>query len=513
MTDVVSIDPRTASRIATVARESTEADVDLVCRRAEQAAPALEAMGREGRARLLRAMADALEGDRAAIVATADRETALGAGRLGGELTRTCYQLRQFAQVLLEGSYLQASIDHAADTPMGPRPDLRRMLLPIGPVGVFAASNFPLAFSVPGGDTAAAVAAGCPVVVKAHPGHPATSLRCLAALAEACRGVGAPEGTVALIFGQEAGLALVRHPAIRAIGFTGSERGGRALQDVANSRPDPIPFYGELGSLNPLVITAAAAAERAGEIATGLAASITNGAGQFCTKPGLVLVRDDEPGRTLVRQLAEAVGAVSPAPLLTEGIAQAFDAGVRKLAGRPTVTPLTAPGGTDLTGYQAFPALISVTARDLDAELLAECFGPLAVIAFYGDDEELLAVLGRLPGSLTGTIHRGRTETDLPVRLERVLSRRVGRLLFDGYPTGVAVAWSMQHGGPWPSTTSPLHTSVGMTSIGRFLRPVTWQNAPEALLPAELREAGASIPRRLDGRLVLPPDTTQTAAL
>jgi NADP-dependent aldehyde dehydrogenase len=500
MTHVGSVDPRTATVTAMVAGETGEADVDLVCRRAEQAAPALAVMGRHGRAELLRAMADALEADREAILATADRETALGAARLGGELNRTCYQLRQLAETLIEGSYLQASIDHAGDTPMGPRPDLRRTLLPIGPVGVFAASNFPLAFSVPGGDTAAAVAAGCPVVVKAHSGHPATSLRCLEALTAACRASSAPEATVALIFGQDAGVALVRHPAIRAIGFTGSERGGRALYDIACSRPDPIPFYGELGSLNPLVITPAAVTERAGEIADGLAASVTTGAGQFCTKPGLILVSADEAGRALAHRLAENVGGVPPAPLLTEGIARGYLAGARKLADKPDVRVLTVPSGEDPAGFEVPPTVVSVDARHLDADLLSECFGPLAVVAFYRDEDELLTVLGRLPGSLTGTVHRGHGETDLPARLAAVLSQRVGRLLFDGYPTGVAVTWSMQHGGPWPSTTSPLHTSVGMTSIGRFLRPVAWQNAPEELLPAELREVATGIPRRVDGR-------------
>jgi NADP-dependent aldehyde dehydrogenase len=269
VTEVASIDARTGDVVMTVGEESTTEETGATCARAADAFPALEDMGRGGRAGLLLALADGLEAERPAVVAVADRETALGEQRLTGELTRTCFQLRLFAELLDEGSYVEATIDHAGPTPMGPRPDLRRMLVPLGPVAVFGASNFPLAFSVPGGDTAAALAAGCPVVAKAHPSHPATSQLCFDLMAAAAARAGAPDGTLGLVHGRSAGVDLVRHPAIRAVGFTGSYRGGRALFDVANSRPDPIPFYGELGSLNPLVVTPAAAAERAAEIAEG----------------------------------------------------------------------------------------------------------------------------------------------------------------------------------------------------------------------------------------------------
>jgi NADP-dependent aldehyde dehydrogenase len=504
VTDVLSIDPRTGQATEAVAQESSGSDVDRACRQAAHAAPALAAMGREGRATLLDAMAAALEDAREEIVLLADRETALGTARLHGELTRTCYQLRQFAEALREGSYLQASIDHAADTAMGPRPDLRRMLVPLGPVAVFGASNFPLAFSVPGGDTAAALAAGCPVVVKGHPNHPATSLRCLEALRSACRATGAPEGTLSLVFGQEAGTALTLHPEVRAVGFTGSERGGRALFDLACSRPDPIPFYGELGSLNPMVVTPGAAAERSAEIARGLAQSLTQGAGQFCTKPGLVFLPDDPEGRLLLQRLAAAVGDVPPAPLLTQGIATAFTTAVGALRDRTGLDRLTPDPDGPLEGYAVRPALVSVPADGLDPDLLQECFGPLGVVVTYRSDAELLALLQRLPGALTGTVHRGAAEEGLPAQVAAELSQRVGRLLFDGYPTGVAVAWSMQHGGPWPATTNPLHTSVGMASMSRFLRPLTWQNAPHDVLPVELRDPDPGIPRRIDGTLVLP---------
>lgn len=500
MTAVKSLHPRTGERIPTAAHESTQHDVDVVGQRAADAAPDLERLGRSGRALLLEAMAESLDGDRDHIVAEADAETALGATRLDGELNRTCYQLRKFAEVLREGAYLQASIDHARQTAMGPRPDLRRMLVPIGPVGIFAASNFPLAFSVPGGDTAAAIAAGCPVVVKAHPGHPATSLRCFTALTVAARAAGAPPGTFGLVFGQEAGRHLVQHPTMRAIAFTGSQRGGLALFQLANSRPDPIPFYGELGSLNPLIVTPAAAQERGDEIATGLGTSITLGSGQFCTKPGLVFISDDEPGRQLISRLTTLINDNPSTVLLTNGITEGYRAAADSIAQAPGTTQLTSPG-RGFSSSEVNAALIQMRAQDLNETVLTECFGPLAVIVTYKTDRELLRSVGRLPGSLTGTIHRGHGETGLPSEVAASLLPLVGRLIFDGYPTGVAVEWSMQHGGPWPATTNPVHTSVGMTSVNRFLRPVTWQDAPGSILPSELQEGPPEVPRRVDGDL------------
>jgi NADP-dependent aldehyde dehydrogenase len=289
-THVLSIDPRTGEPVQDLGLETTVEEVDAVCQRALSAAVPLDRLGPSGRAGLLRAVADALESDREGIVAVADRETALGPVRLNGELTRTTYQLGLFADMLEEGSYLEVVIDHAGDTAMGPRPDLRRMLVPLGPVAVFGAGNFPLAFGAPGGDSAAALAAGCPVVLKAHPSHPATYARVTEVMARAAQAAGAADGTVAVVFGVPAGGALVRHPSIRAVGFTGSLRGGRALYDLAAARPEPIPFYGELGSINPVVVTAAAVAARGAEIAAGAVASYTLGNGQFCTKPGLVFV-------------------------------------------------------------------------------------------------------------------------------------------------------------------------------------------------------------------------------
>lgn len=503
MTDVASVDPRTGRAVEVVAQETSTEEVDQLCRAALGAAPALEDLGRAGRARLLRAAADALEARRDDLVDVADRETGLGGGRLNGELTRTCYQLRLFAEVLEEGSYVEAAVDHPGDTPMGPRPDLRRMLIPIGPVAVFGASNFPFAFSVPGGDTASALAAGCPVVLKAHGSHPATSQLCFEVLTDAVREAGAPEGTLGLVHGLTAGADLVVHPAIRAVGFTGSLTGGRALVELIESRPDPIPFFGELSSLNPIVVTFAAAKERPEEIATGLVGSFTIGAGQFCTKPGLVLVPSGADGDVLVGAMSSAVESAAAQVLLNQGIAAAYTRATARLCELPGVTTAATgqPGAGE--GFEAVPLLLTSEAASLSEDLTEECFGPVTVVVRYGDREELLAALDVLPSSLTATVLRGAGETALPGEVCSRLRHRAGRFVYDAYPTGVAVSWAQHHGGPWPSTNSQ-HTSVGTTAVRRFLRPVTWQGSPQELLPAELHDDCSTVPRRVDGVLVLP---------
>jgi NADP-dependent aldehyde dehydrogenase len=483
MTAVPSIDPRTGTAVGIVTTETTAAQVEEVCRAALTAAEPLSALGRDGRAALLDTLAEALEAHREPIVALADRETALGAVRLNGELTRTTYQLRLFADVLRDGGYLEATVDHAGVTPMGPRPDLRRMLIPLGPVAVFGASNFPLAFSVPGGDTASALAAGCPVVVKAHGSHPATSQLCFDVLEAAASQAGAPTGALGIVHGVRPGADLVAHPAIRAAAFTGSTAGARALMGVIDQRPDPIPFFGELSSLNPVVVTPAAAADRAAGIGTGLAESFTLGAGQFCTKPGLAFVPDGRAGDELVTAIRETIAATAPMVMLNAGIGSAYEKGTALLG------VATSPGT---------PLLLTTTAAGLPPEATEECFGPVMVVARYAGEADLFAALDTLPASLTATVHRGSDETRLPGDLTRRLLARAGRIVYDGYPTGVAVAWAQHHGGPWPATNTQ-HTSVGATAIRRFLRPVAWQNAPAELLPVELRDDCRDIPRRVDG--------------
>jgi NADP-dependent aldehyde dehydrogenase len=503
MADVVSTDPRTGQVVEVVAQDTTTAEVDRLCAAALAAAPALDALGRAGRAALLRTLADALEARRDDVVAVADRETGLGETRLNGELARTCYQLRLFAEVLDEGSYLEAAIDHAGSTPMGPRPDLRRMLVPVGPVAVFGASNFPLAFSVPGGDTASALAAGSPVVVKAHGSHPATSQLCFDVLVEAARGAGAPDGTLGLVHGVQGGADLVAHPAIRAGGFTGSVNGGKALLAIIESRPDPVPFVGELSSLNPVVVTPQAAAERGEQLGRELVGSFTLGAGQFCTKPGLAFVPSGPDGGAVLAAMADAVRGTGAQTLLNEGIAASFGRISSHLADLPGVETVAQGGQPQGPGFSAVPLLLSTSAAELSPDVTEECFGPVAVVARYGDEKELFSALGVMPSSLTATVLRGEGETDLPLAVSQELRTRAGRLVYDAYPTGVAVSWAQHHGGPWPSTNSQ-HTSVGTTAIRRFLRPVTWQGAPQEVLPQELTDGFTSIPRRIDGVLELP---------
>lgn len=451
------------------------------------------------RAGWLDAVAARLDGNRDELVAIADDETHLGTGRLNGEVARTTGQLRLFTAVLRDGGYLEATIDHADATSTPPKPDLRRLLVPVGPVAVFSASNFPFAFSVAGGDTASALAVGCPVIVKAHSGHPRLSQRTGELVTEALRTAGAPDGIFALIEGRTAGIALVRDPTVKAVSFTGSVAGGRALFDAAVSRPEPIPFYGELGSINPVVITEAAARARGVALAIGLAGSFTLGAGQFCTKPGVIFIPADSGFEDA---LVGAVGTRDPQLMLTSRITEAFGSGIDGLAADPAVEMLLRPG-TETTGG-ARPAILVTTAADVTLRpdtLLQEVFGPATLLVRYADSAELDAALQALPGSLTATLHA--EASDDTVALVEHLALRAGRVLFTGWPTGVAVNWAQQHGGPWPATTS-LHTSVGATAVRRFLRPVAFQDAPEKSLPEALREQNPlGIVRRVDGVLTL----------
>ncbi|WP_033217917.1 aldehyde dehydrogenase (NADP(+)) [Kitasatospora phosalacinea] len=481
---VPSTDPRTGTVRAHPAREAGPADVD---RAVTAAARTLDALAdRPRRAALLHTAADLLDAARPEILAAADAETALGETRLTGELARTTHQLRTFAETVADGGYLGVRIDRA--DPATGRPDLRRTKAPLGVAAVFAAGNFPLAFSVPGGDTASALAAGCPVVVKAHPGHPGTGELCARLLRRAAERVGLPADVLATVHGFAAGTALVRHPLTAAVGFTGSLRGGRALHDLAAARPRPIPFHGELGSLNPVVVTERAAATRAEEIGAGLAASFTLGRGQFCTKPGLVLVPAGHPA---LEKAAVAAAAQAPAgPLLDPRIRDGYLTGAAHRAALPGVEVLLAPGPapTPEAPLAVRPGILATTADDLHEDLLEECFGPLTVLVRYRDHTDLHAVLTRLPGTLTATLHHAPDEPPADTRaLLARLTPLAGRLVLNSWPTGVAVTPAMQHGGPYPAATTPT-TSVGTAAIHRWLRPVTYQDAPQDLLPPELRD-------------------------
>ncbi|WP_439947828.1 aldehyde dehydrogenase (NADP(+)) [Streptomyces sp. BBFR109] len=502
---VWSVDPRTGKQREQVAVEATAEEVDAAVRAAHDARAALA--DRTVRAAFLRAAADRLAAAEDRLVEAADAETALGPVRLTGELARTCYQLRAFAEIVDEGAFLDVIIDHPDDTATPPIPDLRRYKVPLGVVAVYSASNFPFAFSVAGGDTASALAAGCPVVVKAHPDHPALSELVARLVRGAAAEHGVPGGVLGLVHGLEAGVELVRHPLVAAAGFTGSVRGGRALFDAAAARPAPIPFHGELGSLNPVLVTEAAAAERAEAVGAGLAGSMTLGVGQFCVKPGLVLVPAGAPGDRLVKSLTDAVSDTASGVLLDHRMRDAFLAGIAERTALPDVdTPVTPGAGGEHTvspGFLTVPAarLTGEGAHDL---LLEECFGPVTVVARYADEAEATAVLSRLPGNLTATVHLSTGEAAGEgggARLLAELTPLAGRVVVDAWPTGVAVAPAQHHGGPYPATTST-STSVGGTAIERWMRPVAYQNAPQALLPPELRDDNPlGLPRRYDGRL------------
>ena len=458
-------------------------DLEQILAAADEARPALRRGDPADRAGWLAAVAAALDAASAELVALAGTETHLPAARLTGELRRTTFQARLFAQGLRSGELLPVRRDAAdPDWGMGPRPDLRRTVVPIGPVLVFAASNFPFAFSVFGGDTVSALAAGCPVVVKAHPGHPELSRRTAAVVAGALRAAGAPDGVFALIEGVEASLVALRDPRIRAAAFTGSTAGGRALFDIAAARPDPIPFYGELGSVNPVVVTPAAWAERGAAIAAGWVGSLTLGAGQFCTNPGVVLV--PEPDAFLA-----AVDLPAPGRMLTEGIEQGFANAVSRVGALPGVR-VAVTGPENAEGVRA--GVLRADAAEVLADpraLEIEMFGPAGLVVGYSSTDELIGVLRRLPGQLTGTVQAHSAAAD-PVAAAAVdaLTETAGRIVYNDWPTGVTVSGAQQHGGPYPATTAPTTTSVGLSAIARFQRPVAYQGVPASVLPAELRD-------------------------
>jgi NADP-dependent aldehyde dehydrogenase len=484
--------------------EATSADVDAAARRAEGAFDAYREASPAARAAFLRGIGEEIVALGDVLIETASAETALPAGRLRGERGRTVGQLGMFAEVIEEGSWVEARIDPARPdrTPL-PRPDIRRMLIPLGPVAIFSASNFPLAFSVPGGDTASALAAGCPVVCKAHPAHPATSALVAGAIERAAAANGMPEGVFSLLQGvsHEVGLALVRHPLITAVGFTGSLRGGRALFDAAAARPAPIPVYAEMGSVNPVFLLPSAVAARAEALGEGLAGSITLGVGQFCTNPGVLVGLKDEGFDRLTRVLRERIGGAAPATMLYPGIGEGYRAAVAgvRAAGAVDVLAEAEAAGAGALGR---PVLFSTSARTFleRPDLQNEVFGPASILVAADSADELESIAERLEGQLTASIHG--TEEDLlrHQRLIRILERKAGRLVFNGFPTGVEVTHAMQHGGPYPATTDSRTTSVGSAAITRFARPVAYQDFPAAALPPELQDWNPrGIRRMVDG--------------
>ncbi|MDO5530291.1 MAG: aldehyde dehydrogenase (NADP(+)) [Paracoccus sp. (in: a-proteobacteria)] len=462
--------------------------VDRACAAAEDAFTAYSATTREERAALLEAIADEIEARADQITQIGTEETGLPEARLQGERGRTTGQLRLFAEHIRQGDYLDRRHDKALpDREPMPRPDLRLMQMPIGPVAVFGASNFPLAFSVAGGDTASALAAGCPVVVKGHSAHPGTSEIVAEAVHAAIARTGTPAGVFSLIQGgrRDVGQALVQHPLIKAVGFTGSLAGGRALFDLCAARDEPIPFFGELGSVNPMFILPQAASARGAEIAKGWAASLTMGAGQFCTNPGIAVIREDQ-AETLAGAAKDALAEIGAQVMLTDGIAEAYRSGTARVSGGEGVRDILS---ASCNAREAKPNLFMVSGKDWlgNHALSEEVFGPLGLIVTASGEDEMTRIAQSLEGQLTATLHLDEGDHDLARRLMPVLARKAGRVLANGFPTGVEVADAMVHGGPYPASTNFGATSVGTMAIRRFLRPVSFQNIPEALLPEDLK--------------------------
>jgi NADP-dependent aldehyde dehydrogenase len=504
-TAVQGVDPRSGEPVGPPVPVTSPGQLDQVLAAAAAAAGPFGTSRPAVRTGLLRALADRLDERTDELAALAVQESGLPLPRLTGEVARTSGQLRLFAAVIEDGGYLEAAADSADAGTTPPTPELRRWLEPVGPVLIFAASNFPFAFSVLGGDTASALASGCPVVVKAHPSHPGLSAELARLARQAVHDAGLPPGVFGMVFGDQPGVDALRDPRIKAAGFTGSTAGGRFLFDIAASRPAPIPFYGELGSINPTVVTPAAVAARGAQIAAGFAASMTMGTGQFCTKPGLLFL---PAGHGLEGALRDAVGAVAAAPLLNERIRGQLSSGLAELAARDDVEELHGGAAVPQAGSWAAPELFRTTAAAVagdPAAVTTEHFGPSSVVVEYAGAADLLAALATVQGSLTATVHAEPGDGfGLPALLAR-LREIAGRVIYNGWPTGVAVTWSMNHGGPWPATTSAAHTSVGATAIRRWLRPVCYQDLPDELLPEGLRAANPwQLPRRVDGVLRLP---------
>jgi len=486
-----------------VFHSATSEDVARAARSAAEAFAEYSGKPADDRAAFLEAIASQIEALGASLLERAHRESGLPMARLTGERGRTCGQLRMFAQLIREGSWVDARIDHADPARTPPRPDIRRMLVALGPVAVFGASNFPLAFSTAGGDTASALAAGCPVVFKAHPAHPGTCEYVARAIAAAAEETGMPEGVFSMVHGGvDAGQALVKSEAIAAVAFTGSQKAGRALYDLAAARPNPIPVFAEMGSVNPVFLFAGALAERGEGLAKSYSESLTMGVGQFCTNPGVVVGPAGEGFERFLSEAGSHLREVTPGLMLTDAICDRFAEGRAGWANRAELREVYA--GSAVEG-RATPALYATTGEEFlsHPELAEEVFGPGAIAIACASVAETIQVARALGGQLTATIQMAPSDEAASAELLPILTQIAGRVLFNGFPTGVEVCASMQHGGPYPSTTDSRSTSVGTAAIFRFARPVAFQNVPDALLPLELQESNPrGIQRFVDGQWV-----------
>jgi NADP-dependent aldehyde dehydrogenase len=488
-----AFDPARNTTLEPTFQSATQEDVERAVQLAAAAAPAWARLTGAGRNQFLCAIAEKLEAKAENLVARAMQETGLAEARLKGEVARTAGQLRLYGATAARGDWLDARIETAQpDRKPLPKPDHRSLLRPLGPVVVFGSSNFPFAYSVAGGDTASAFAAGCPVIVKAHPAHPGTSEMVGRLILHAVRECGLPEGTFSLLFdaGFEVGQALVKHPAVKAVGFTGSLAGGRALTDLAAARPEPVPVYAEMGSINPVFILPGAIAERAAGLVEGLYASSMAGVGQFCTNPGLIVLERSPAAAQFVKDLAARLAATVEGVMLTPGIRKNFVAHTAARAHLPGVRVLAQ--GNAVSHCSAAPVWFETDAQTFIGHptLSEEIFGPSSLVVLCKDRAEMLAVAAELEGTLTATLHAGAAEARAQGELVDVLAAKAGRVVLNGYPTGVEVSPAMVHGGPYPSTSDGgRSTSVGTRALNRWTRPVCYQGFSDELLPAELQNA------------------------
>lgn len=481
------INPATEEKLEPGYVEATSKEIDQAVQKAEQAFQVYRHKNGTDRADFLNAIADEIMGLGENLIERCNLETGLGEGRLNGERSRTVNQLRLFADVVREGSWVDARIDKDDDAP-----DVRSMKMALGPVGIFGASNFPLAFSVAGGDTASALAAGCSIVVKAHPAHPGTCELVAGAIRKAVEQTGMPEGTFSMVQGtsHEVGASLVKHPLIKAVGFTGSFKGGKALFDAANSRPEPIPVYAEMGSTNPVFLLPGALKKDGEKLAEGLLNSVNMGAGQFCTNPGLVAYQETDDAAKFRQAAANNFKKASSDTMLTSGIHAAYKQGLERILQQEGVELVARSEAGGSSSNAGEPHLLQVNSKDFVAneQLQEEVFGPSTLAISAGKGDDLIDIAKSLQGHLTATLYGTEEDLENNTELISVLQRKVGRLIFNGFPTGVQVNHAMIHGGPFPATTDSRSTSVGTSAINRFARPVCFQNFPDSQLPDELRD-------------------------
>jgi len=484
---------------------ATETEFEQALTLAQQAFISYKNTATIQRAEFLEAIADEIMAIGALLIERAVAESGLPIGRITGERGRTCAQLKMFAQLLRDGWYVDARIDTAQPqrAPL-PKSDIRRMLIPIGPVAVYGASNFPLAFSTAGGDTASALAAGCPVIVKAHPSHPGTSELISSAIIKAAQKTQMPEGVFSsLNLTNDQSVKLVEQPIIKAVGFTGSRKVGMALYSAAVNRPDPIPVYAEMSAINPVILMEEALKVKGEAIARGLAGSVTMGAGQFCTNPGLVLLIESEAGKDFLNHFVQHLNAAEPATMLNKHICDSYHKGLETTKTVHGVSVLTQGlKVADSNRNEAMPIAFTVSAADFlsNKALTEEVFGPVTLFVLVKDTAQLHLVLNQLEGQLTATVHAEPADKNNLIPIIDVITQKAGRVIYNGFPTGVEVCHSMQHGGPFPSTTDGRSTSVGTAAIYRFLRPVSYQDIPDELLPEALQNSNPlSILRLIDG--------------